>query len=43
MEKKGKKIQQEWEQRLWHLPKQAFACEMDAHEAWEKTLKGKPS
>ena len=43
MEKQGKKIQQEWEKRLWHLSKQAFACETDAHQAWEKALKGKPS
>ena len=43
MEKKGKQIQQEWEKRLWHLSKQAFACETDAQQAWEKALKGKPS
>ncbi len=43
MEKQGKKTQQEWEKRLWHLSKQAFACETDAHQAWEKALKGKPS
>jgi transposase len=36
MEKKGKKIQQEWEKRLWHLSKQSFACETDAHQAWEE-------
>jgi transposase len=38
MEKKVKKTQQEWEKRLWHLSKQAFACENDAHQA----MKGKP-
>jgi transposase len=43
MEKQGKKTQQEWEKRLWHLSKQAFACENDAQQAWEKALKGKPS
>lgn len=43
MEKKAKKTQQEWEKRLWHLSKQAFACETDAQQAWEKALKGKPS
>ena len=43
MEKKGKKTQQEWEKRLWHLSKQAFACENDAQQAWEQALKGKPS
>jgi transposase len=43
MEKKAKKTQQEWEKRLWHLSKQAFACETDAQQAWEQALKGKPS
>ncbi|HEY6409063.1 MAG TPA: IS1634 family transposase, partial [Ktedonobacteraceae bacterium] len=43
MEKKGKKIQQEWEKRLWHLSKQAFACENDAQQAWKQAMKGKPS
>ena len=43
MEKQVKKTQQEWEKRLWHLSKQAFACETDAHQAWEKALKGNPS
>jgi transposase len=43
MEKQVKKTQQEWEKRLWHLSKQAFACQTDAQTAWEKALKGKPS
>src|SRR6266581_4289417 len=43
MEKQGKKTQQEWEKRLWHLSKQAFACATDAQQAWEQALKGKPS
>jgi transposase len=43
MEKQVKKTQQEWEKRLWHLSKQAFGCQTDAHTAWEKALKGKPS
>jgi transposase len=43
MEKKVKKTQQAWEKRLWHLSKQAFACQTDAHEAWKKAVKGKPS
>src|SRR5258708_5319591 len=43
MEKQVKKTQQEWEKRLWHLSKQAFGCETDAHTAWEKALKGQPS
>jgi transposase len=43
MVKKVKKTQQEWEKRLWHLSTQAFGCETDAHHAWEKALKGKPS
>src|SRR2546423_15324452 len=43
MEKKLKKTHQEWEKRLWHLSKQAFGCEIDAQNAWEKALKGNPS
>ena len=43
MEKKVKKSQQNWEKRLWHLSKQAFACENDAQEAWKQAMKGKPS
>ena len=43
MEKQVKKTHQEWEKRLWHLSKQAFACQTDAQTAWEKALKGKPS
>src|SRR5947199_489672 len=43
MEKKVQKTQQEWEKRLWHLSKQAFACENDAHQVWKQAMKGKPS
>jgi transposase len=43
MEKKGKKTQQEWKKRLWHLSKQAFSCENDAQQAWQQAMKGKPS
>jgi transposase len=43
LEKKVKKTQQEWEKRLWHFSKQAFACENDAQQAWKQALKGKPS
>jgi transposase len=43
MEKKVKKTQQEWEKRLWHLSTQAFSCQTDAQNAWQKALKGKPS
>ena len=43
MEKKVKKTQQDWEKRLWHLSKQAFACQTDAQEAWKQAMKGKPS
>jgi transposase len=43
MEKKVKKTHQEWEKRLWHLSKQAFACENDAQQAWKQAMKGKPS
>jgi transposase len=43
MEHKVQKTQQEWEKRLWHLSKQAFACEHDAQQAWNQAMKGKPS
>jgi transposase len=43
MEQQVKKTQQEWEKRLWHLSKQAFACENDAQQAWNQAMKGKPS
>jgi transposase len=43
MEKQAKKVQQEWEKRLWHLSTHTFACETDARTAWDKALKGKPS
>ncbi len=43
MDKQVKKTQQEWEKRLWHLSKQAFSCEKDAHQAWKEAMKGKPS
>ncbi len=43
MEHKVKKTHQEWENRLWHLSKQIFACENDARQAWNQAMKGKPS
>jgi transposase len=43
LEKQVKKTNQQWEKRLWHLSKQAFDCQTDAQNAWEKALKGKPS
>jgi transposase len=43
MEKKAEKTNQQWEKRLWHLSNQAFDCQTDAQNAWEKALKGKPS
>ncbi len=43
MENKGKKTQQAWEKRLWHLSKQVFACANDAQQAWKQAMKGKPS
>jgi transposase len=43
MENKVKTTQQVWEKRLWHVSKQAFACENDAHQAWKQATKGKPS
>jgi hypothetical protein len=42
MKKKVKQTQQTWEQRLWHLSKQKFAC-FHAHQAWKQAMKGKPS
>jgi hypothetical protein len=33
MEQKVKNTQQEWEKQLWHLSKQAFACEHDGQQA----------
>src|SRR5207248_3207130 len=42
MQKKVNKTQQQWEKRLWHLSKQAFTCENDAHQGWKQALKGKP-
>src|SRR5437660_10570907 len=43
MQKQVKKTQQAWEKRLWHISKQAFACENDAKQAWKQQMKGKPS
>ncbi len=43
MEHKEEKTHQEWENRLWHLSKQIFACENDARQAWNQAMKGKPS
>ncbi len=43
MEKQVKQTYQEWEKRLWHPSKQAFRCQTDAQNAWEKALKAKPS
>jgi transposase len=43
IDKKVKKALQEWDKRLWHLSNQAFGCQTDAQNAWEKALKGKPS
>src|SRR5438132_422364 len=43
MVKKVKKTHQEWKKRLWHLSKQAFACQNDAQQAWKQAMKGKPA
>jgi len=43
MEKKVQKAKDQWEKKLWHLSKQAFACRDDAEAAWKQALKGKPS
>ena len=43
IEKKVKRIQEQWEKRLWHLSNQEFSCEKDAQQAWKQAMKGKPS
>jgi len=43
MEKKVKKAKAQWENQLWHLSKQEFACQSDAETAWRQAMKGKPS
>ncbi len=43
MEKKVKKTQEKWENKLWHLSVRSFSCEKDAQEAWKQAMKGKPS
>ena len=42
MEKQGKKTQQAWEKRLWHLSTQAFACETDARRPGTRPSKANP-
>jgi transposase len=43
MEKKVQKAKDQWEKKLWHLSKQAFACRDDAEAACKQAIKGKPS
>jgi transposase len=43
MEKKVKKVEEQWGKKLWHLSNQEFACQSDAETAWKQALKGKPS
>lgn len=38
LQKKANKDQAVWQKRLWHLSAQSFACEVDAEEAWKKTI-----
>jgi transposase len=43
MEKKVKKVQEQWKKKLWHLSNQEFACQSDAETAWKQAIKGKPT
>ena len=43
MQKKVKKTQDKWENKLWHLSVRSFSCEKDAEAAWKQAMKGKPS
>ena len=42
LQKKASKALAIWQKRLWHLSAQAFACEVDAEEAWNKTISQLP-
>jgi transposase len=43
LQKKASKDHAIWQKRLWHLSAQAFACEVDAEEAWNKTISKLPT
>jgi transposase len=43
MQKKVKKTQEKWKNKLWHLSVRSFSCEKDAESAWKQAIKGKPS
>ena len=42
LQRQVSKAQASWEQKCWHLGNRRFACEVDAHAALERELKGKP-
>lgn len=43
MQRHVKRTQQNWEQRLWHLGNQRFACEADARVALQREVKTLPA
>ncbi len=43
MQRHVKRTQQSWEQRLWHLGNQRFACEADARAALHREVKALPT
>ncbi len=43
MQRQVKRAQQNWEQRLWHLGNQRFACEADARAALQREVKTLPT
>jgi transposase len=42
LQRQVSKVQTSWEQKMWHLSKQRFACEADARAVLERERKGKP-
>ncbi len=43
VQRQVKRTQQNWEQRLWHLGNQRFACEADARAALQREVKTLPA
>ncbi|GHO71564.1 IS4 family transposase [Ktedonobacter sp. SOSP1-52] len=41
-QRQGEKIKHNWQQKLWHLSNQRFACQADAEAALQRELKGLP-
>ncbi|HEY4387854.1 MAG TPA: IS1634 family transposase [Ktedonobacteraceae bacterium] len=40
--KQADKQLETWRKKLWHVSTQAFGCQEDAQQAWDKSLKGLP-